>query len=99
MTKAGYVAMTNFLVRDVNGGFISFDRFSNFYEHVSDLAVVGGLFSGITGMRAQGYIAKYNALRPIFLTFEATPNAVDYVLKDPGIQEILHSPEFQFLSV
>jgi len=99
LKKAGqeWSVMTNFLLRNPHGeGFQSFDRFSNHYESVSTFAVAGGIFSGITGLREAGFTSRTFALARML---DAAPNAVDAVYRDSGVQKILHSPEFEFLSI
>jgi uncharacterized protein DUF6972 len=89
--------MTNFLWRNSNGdGYISFDRFSNYYESESNMAVVGGLFNGSTSSRVAGFTGKSNVFARMM---SAVPNSVDAILRDPEIQKVLNSPDFQFFSV
>ncbi|HKP37905.1 MAG TPA: RHS repeat-associated core domain-containing protein, partial [Pyrinomonadaceae bacterium] len=99
LKKAGneWSAMTSFLWRNPNGdGYISFDRFSNFHEGVSTMAVVGGLFNGSTSSLMAGYSSKSN---PVARMLNGIPNSVDAILRDPQVQKIINSPDFQFLSV
>jgi len=97
MKKAGFSAMTQFLRRNPHGeGYLSFDRFQNYYEPVSSLAVSVGYAYGETPLREAGITTQSNLL---FLLTDGIPNAVDYLYRTDTAQEVIHSPEADFCSV
>ena len=102
MKGAGYSAMTSFLLQDPNGGWISFDRNSDFYEHVSDFAVANGIAQGTTSLRMAGYTAKNFWIGGLLRMQAGIPDLAESFLQeinrqvssDPALQR-----DLQFFSV